>query len=344
MKLTTRLEFTRILNLGSIACLVGLLAVFLPEFTQAQNPVVGTPESNQIFVARCGGCHGADARGSDRGPALADVRRLRTRSVQQLRDIIQKGIPGTGMPPFDLPAAELDALAVLVRSLNGPAAEGMVSGDPAAGEKYFFSQGQCASCHMVYGKGQPVGPDLSNVGAEMTVGQIREALFQPSVRITPGYELVTVELRNGRSVRGFARSRSNFDVRLQALDGKFHLMHEDEIAAIRGETQSFMPPTKANPEELQGLLAYLSRLTGVKPGPSAMAQSPPPDGLKFSRILNPKPGEWLTYNGKLNGNRYSELKSINTTNVKNLVVKWSFSVPLWRQLLPDTPYYAMNMR
>ncbi len=60
--------------------------------------------------------------------------------------------------------------------------------------------------------------------------------------------------------------------------------------------------------------------------------------------MNPKPGEWLTYNGKLSGNRYSELTHINTTNVKNLVVKWSFSIPLWRQLLPDTPYYAMNMR
>ena len=30
--------------------------------------------------------------------------------------------------------------------------------------------------------------------------------------------------------------------------------------------------------------------------------------------------------------------------MKNLVVKWNFSIPLWRQLLPDTPYYAMNMR
>ena len=29
--------------------------------------------------------------------------------------------------------------------------------------------------------------------------------------------------------------------------------------------------------------------------------------MEFSRILNPKPGEWLTYNGKLSGNRYSEL-------------------------------------
>ena len=43
----------------------------------------------------------------------------------------------------------------------------------------------------------------------MTVGQIREALFQPGARITPGYEVVTVQLRDGRAVRGFARNRSN---------------------------------------------------------------------------------------------------------------------------------------
>jgi PQQ-dependent dehydrogenase (methanol/ethanol family) len=304
----------------------------------------GITEGNQIFVARCGGCHGADARGSDRGPALAEVRRLRSRSVQQLRDIIQKGIPGTGMPAFDLPAAELDALATLVRSLNGPAAESGMSGDPAAGEQYFFGRGQCASCHMVYGRGRPIGPDLSNVGSEMTLGQIREALFQPSARIAPGYQLVTVRLHDGRTMRGFARNRSHFDIRLQDLDGKFHLLQEDQISSIQDESQSLMQPAKASPEELQALLAYLSRLSGVKPGVARVGQSPSSGGLEFSRILNPKPDEWLTYNGKLSGNRYSGLAQINTANVQKLVVKWSFSIPLWRQLLPNTPYYAENMR
>jgi PQQ-dependent dehydrogenase (methanol/ethanol family) len=305
---------------------------------------VGDPEGNRIFVARCGGCHGPDARGSDRGPALAEVRRLRTRSVQQLRDIIQKGIPGTGMPPFDLPAPELDTLAALVRSLNGPAAESAASGDSAAGEKYFFGSGRCASCHMVYGKGKPIGPDLSNVGSDMTIGQIREALFQPSARITPGYQPVTVRLRDGGSLRGFARSRSAVDIRLQDFEGKFHLLQEDQISAIQDETHSLMQPVKATPEELQGLMAYLSRLTGVKPGATAVSSGTQTGGLEFSRILNPNPGEWLTYNGKLSGNRYSELTQLNTTNVQKLGVKWSFSVPLWRQLLPNTPYYAENMR
>jgi PQQ-dependent dehydrogenase (methanol/ethanol family) len=262
----------------------------------------------------------------------------------QLRDLIRKGIPGTGMPAFDLPPEELDALAALVHSLNGPAAESNVPGDSAAGEQFFSGKGQCASCHMVYGKGRPIGPDISNVGSQMTVDQIREALLQPSARITPGYELVTVRLRDGRALRGFARNRSNFDVRLQDLDGKIHLLQEGQISAIQDEQQSLMQPLKASPEEVQNLVAYLGHLTGVKPGVPASAHSAERMGPDFSRILNPEPGEWLTYNGKLSGNRYSELAEINTTNVNQLGVKWTFSIPLWKQLLPDTAYYVQNMR
>ena len=113
------------------------------------------------------------------------------------------------MPAFDLPIQELDALAALVHALNAPAAESTVPGDSVAGERFFFGKGQCASCHMVHGKGKPMGPDISNVGREMRVDQIRGAVLQPSARITPGYELVTVRLRDGRTLRGFAGSRSN---------------------------------------------------------------------------------------------------------------------------------------
>ena len=107
-----------------------ILAIFLrPSFLSAQNPPVAPSsltEAPKAFVERCSGCHGADANGSDRGPALAGSRRLSTRSIQQLRDMIRNGIPGTGMPAFDLPAQELDALAILVHSLNALAAESNV--------------------------------------------------------------------------------------------------------------------------------------------------------------------------------------------------------------------------
>ena len=42
----------------------------------------------------------------------------------------------------------------------------------------------------------------------MTVDQIREALLQPDAQITPGYELVTLRLKDGKTLRGFARSRT----------------------------------------------------------------------------------------------------------------------------------------
>ena len=159
------------------------------------------------------------------------------------------------------------------------------------------------------GKGKAIGPDLSNVGREMTAPEIQSALLNPSAHITPGYELVTVKLRDGQTLRGFARNRSDFDIQLQDLEGRFHLLRPGQIASVQNEKQSPMPPLKAGPEQLRDLVAYLGHLTGVKPGTVA----PPGEsgGVTFSRILNTESGEWLTYNGNISGNRYSELNSTN---------------------------------
>ena len=263
---------------------------------------------------------------------------------QQLRALIQKGVPASGMPAFDLPGDELDALAALVHSLNAPAAEGPVHGDAKAGEQFFFSKGQCTSCHMVQGRGVTVGPDLSDVGTRLTIEEIRESLLEPGARVAAGYELVTVQLRDGRSLRGFVRSRSNFDLHLQDLQGRLHSLAKDQTERIDPDGGSPMPPLKASPEELSNLIAYLARLTGIKPGTPALSQTRPSGGIEFSRIVESRPGDWLTYDGNLSGNRYSQLAQINRANVSGLVPKWIFSVPLWAQFLPDTPYYHENMK
>ena len=311
----------------------------------AQNLTAAHPfaEGTKLFAQHCAGCHGADAHGTDHGPPLAGSATARERSISQLRDLIHHGMPALGMPAFDLPADHLDALAALVHSLNAPAADRTVPGDAVAGEQFFFGKGQCASCHMVYGRGNPIGPDLTGIAREMTVNDIREALLQPSAHITPGYELVTVRLRDGETVRGFSRGRSNFDIQLQDLNGRFHLLHEGQISAIHEDKESAMP-VRASPDTLQDLIAYLARLTGVKPGTTAVAATSDGGGVDFARIEHPRPGDWLTYNGTLNANRYSDLTQINTTNVHELVMRWIYTVPLWKQFLPDTAYYHDNMQ
>src|SRR5438874_415154 len=206
-------------------------------------------EGGKLFASQCAGCHGADAHGTDRGPGLAANRRVRSRSVQQLRDFIRKGATGSGMPAFDLPAAQLDALAGLLHSLNAPAAESVALGDAAAGKQFFLGKGQCASCHMVSGGGKAVGPDLSDAGAKMTVEEIREALLEPNAHTAPGYDRVTVKLRNGEIIRGFAKTRSNFGIGVQDLEGRFHSLQEDQILSVEDEQKSLMPPVKASPDE-----------------------------------------------------------------------------------------------
>jgi len=315
------------------------------SFAQTPPPAASVGDIKQTYAKLCAGCHGADALGTQQGPGLAGNPWVRRRSLQSLRNVIRNGVPAAGMPPFDLPSATIDALAAMVVSLNAVAAESTVPGDRKAGSEFFFGKGQCASCHMISGEGAPVGPDLSNVAREMTVEQIREALLQPAARIAPGYELLTLHLRGGGTLRGFERSRTKFDIAVQDLQGKIRPLSLDHV--VRTDTnskQSHMPAVKAEAAELQNLISYLSSLTGVKPGASLAARAASPGGVDFARILNPKPGDWLNYNGNISGNRYSQLTQIDKSNVNKLTLKWAFSIPLWAQFLPDTPYYRENMR
>jgi len=258
--------------------------------------------------------------------------------------VIEQGVPASGMPAFDLPEPMLDALTEMVAALNGSAAETDVPGDPNAGRAFFVGQGKCASCHTVFGEGIAVGPDLSDVANNRTVDELRQSLLEPSAEIAAGYGLVDLELANGSALRGFARSRTSFHVNIQGLDGRLHPLSLDEIDRITEQDSSLMSALDASPDDLQNLLAYLSSLTGVTPETAAASISSPLGGITFSDLLSPKAGEWLTYNGNLSGNRYSRLDQVNRSNVDELTLQWTYSIPLWRRFLPDTRYYHENMR
>jgi alcohol dehydrogenase (cytochrome c) len=56
----------------------------------------------------------------------------------------------------------------------------------------------------------------------------------------------------------------------------------------------------------------------IQSGPAPAATG----GLDTARIGMPLSDEWTSYSGDLTGKRYSSLKLVNTTNVKNLSLKW----------------------
>jgi alcohol dehydrogenase (cytochrome c) len=260
------------------------------------------------FQANCAICHGGDARGGERGPSLLRVRR----SEKQILDAIRKGRPG-GMPPFHLPPREEAAVVTFVYSLNAPAARSRINGNAATGKAYFWGKGDCGRCHMVYGRGGVKGPDLTSLGRTRTVGEIEKALGSP--RETPGYQVVSVNLKDGGTLRGFARNESSYDLQLQDFEGNFHFLRHDDIVHIEREKKPLMPAIHLSGTDLRNLLAYLS---------SPTPPDRPPDRLL--KGATPGPGDWPTYNGQTEGNRYSPLDQINIGNVSRLAPRWTFQL------------------
>ena len=141
-----------------------------------QTPSAGAaPVPVKLYVGLCAGCHGEGATGTERGPALLNNRRLRSRNEDQIRNLIRNGTQ-TGMPPFALPDNQLRSLAKWVHAMNASAWEVKPEGDAVAGAEFFFGNGQCATCYMVSGRGTPNGPDLSDLGRHLTVHDLEESL------------------------------------------------------------------------------------------------------------------------------------------------------------------------
>lgn len=288
----------------------------------------------EAYKRYCAACHGDGATGTDRGPGLIDSRSLRSRSEARIRTIIREGTRG-GMPAFPLPNPELDTLARLVRSWNSSAFDAKPEGDAEAGKTMFDAQ--CVSCHMVRGIGGTNGPDLSNIGKELTVGELEKTLTDPSSRkgkkndaACPGWAfcpsdpwgVVNVRLRDGKTLRGFSRSRGPHDLQLQTFDGRMHLLAESEWTSITEEKQSYMPPLQSTAEERRNLIAYLSKLDGIRTQPLSNAAVP-----NREDVQRPAAGQWPGYHGLPSGNRHSGLTQINLSNAGQLVPAWSYSLP-----------------
>ena len=53
-------------------------------------------DGRQLFEKQCSVCHG-DGHGTERGPNLADNRKVRGASIVELRALIRDGVPARGM-------------------------------------------------------------------------------------------------------------------------------------------------------------------------------------------------------------------------------------------------------
>jgi len=314
-----------------------LMKVSAQEAAPVAISAADAAQANRDFNATCASCHGENAEGGDRAPSLVDNAHLRSLDAAGIEAIIRGG--QRAMPPFpNLPQVEVSRLAAWLHSKN---ISGLQSAPPeqvAAGEALFFGAGGCSGCHMVHGRGSSNGPDLSAVAARSSRAEMEHWLDNPtammgtkSLNSCPGWAycadfqwaMQNVVLKSGEKLRGFARRKTEREVALQTLEGKFRMLPVEQIASIVQDKRSPMPDFHGTAQQRTNLLAYLGTLGGIAAGPLEQGARPVTQ-TEIDQVMHPKPGDWATYNGRRDGNHHNPLAQITIQNVKQLQPQWAF--------------------
>src|SRR5713226_2676383 len=255
----------RVLAVLCLAAVLPVAAQHEKEEGKKKHPFIGDPQAieagRKIFASGCALCHGSDGQGG-RGPNLRERVFWHPLDEETLYKAVQKGIPGSEMPPANLPEEQAWQVVAYVRSLTSPAIEGPLPGDPRSGEELFWGKAGCNQCHRIRGRGGMLGPDLTNIGGTRPLPQLRDAILDPDADVAPGYRAVTVVLKNGKTLRGVARNRTNYSLQLQDADGNLHLLSMAEVSELVLGKGSPMPKDfgkRLSAKEIDDLLAYLSR-------------------------------------------------------------------------------------
>ncbi|HZW29582.1 MAG TPA: PVC-type heme-binding CxxCH protein [Isosphaeraceae bacterium] len=132
------------------------------------------------------------------------------------------------------------------------------AGDPRAGRAVFRKL--CAQCHVLYGEGQAVGPDLTSNGRG-SFDQLLASIFDPSLVIGPSYQTTTVVTESGRNLTGLVVEDSERRIVLKLPGGGQEVVPRNDVKYTRVGKLSMMPEGIENlldKHELADLFAFLA--------------------------------------------------------------------------------------
>ena len=122
----------------------------------------------------------------------------------------QPGPPGPG-PEARRSLGRAPRLGSGEAGLDGPAQaaaqpRGPGRGRPGPGARRV--QQALPSCHMLYGRGSQVGPDLTGAGRD-NLDYVLENIIDPSATVTADFRMVVVAMQDGRVLNGIVKSRND---------------------------------------------------------------------------------------------------------------------------------------
>jgi len=216
----------------------------------------------QLFLNNCAGCHGPD------GDLVADVKLgsgkfRRAQGDNDLRGIIQRGIPGTPMPPGTYTDDQAGVIVAYLRSMTSSARRTGLKGDAGRGKAIVQGKGQCLQCHRIGSGGTVSGPDLTGIGGMRREVDLEQSLIDPDAEIRPDNLTVRAVEKDGSKITGRLMNMDTYS--LQILDGgslKLRTLKKDSLREYEVMKKSAMPSyrDKLNAQEIADVVSYLVSL------------------------------------------------------------------------------------
>lgn len=135
-------------------------------------------------------------------------------------------------------------------------ADALAKSDLRDGRAVF--QKNCANCHVLFGAGTKVGPDLTGSNRK-NIDYLLENIVDPSASVGAEFRTSMVLLEDGRAVNGVVVAETERTITLQTLQERVTL-DRNEIDTIKKSTTSLMPDgllQNLSKEQVRNLFAYL---------------------------------------------------------------------------------------
>jgi putative heme-binding domain-containing protein len=250
--------------IGAVALACAVLGI--SALAQAQNRQYSAAEiqaGERLYGMQCAICHGQNGDGIN-GVNLPRNQFHRASTDEDIRSTITNGVAAAGMPPFRMQPAELNGLVAFIRSGFDRSGTPFKVGDAVRGQAIYDSNGGCAACHRVNGKGARTAPDLSDIGAVRQPAAIQRSLVEPNTAMLPINRTVRIVTADGRTIRGRRINEDTFTVQLMDQQERLVSLEKSGIREYEIVKTSDMPSFagKLTDAEIADLLAYLVSLKG----------------------------------------------------------------------------------
>jgi cytochrome c oxidase cbb3-type subunit 3 len=190
----------------------------------------------QVWASACVSCHGAQARGTDKGPSvIRSTLMLHDRFGSELGPFLRKGHPTQSAISTSLSDAQVVDLTHFLRqrmndTLRGSpvfTVQNILTGDAKAGAAYFNGDGKCSTCHS------PTG-NLAGIGGRYEPVDLQQRMLFPAGgrggrgrgALPPTAVTVTLTQPSGESVSGILVQMDDLHVTFRDGSGTLRVVRQ----------------------------------------------------------------------------------------------------------------------